>query len=628
MKEGFSQIQDLDQDRTNPLASQQHPLTNPVPRGIPTVQSDSLRSMSKVAFNVPIDIPLGSGGSIPQPTLTQVSPRMDDANSFLGLVEFCKNSASTSISQGISPFTNTMFSSNCGVCFPTANGNCSLITGETFTTPTGIVVYENDKISASNYQTSNDFNYPRAIPSLKSATCPGAVLPNDDSRVPTLAIDDAMYKDLTNRMKCIHSQSFTTAVSNGKCGQCTTSSEWSYLKSPPEGGMYDVVLSLYGSGNAVVVLNNGAPIQVALSSTVSTVGLGVVIEGTPFQITVNPPAAGIGVTQAQLYGAITSFSPNGFPYNLPIDYAISIDENNNNSRPRMSGSIADTVSMQIIVPAHGETIMVLNGTIPLTFIHEDDQIGYYDCTNGPYVTSSANAEIILGSSSPCSDGLSMACKRSLLRGAKCTSRGSWWTSLPSQAGTTPLSVSTWLRANANSNNPDYAGGCIEAPPGPAGPTNAPSFESYFMAEGRNILDFGLGAVILNQNCMPPVEDTAGWKFFLSIGNYDRSVDPDAFPSGVSYITVPDKLRATIQSYSLYDLNNVEYNLTRIIDPDNEFSICDPEWGSKPIKAINIEYIEDPVPSPPTDIGNAVTSVIMELTDQYVIDPGTFRCSIM
>ena len=627
MKEGFTQIQDLEQDRTNPLSAYQAPLSNPLPRGIPTIQSDSLRSMSKVAFNVPIDIPHGAGGTIPQAPLTQISPRMDDANSFLGLVEFCKITASTSISQGTSPFTNTAFSSNCGVCFPKAPAQCTLITGDTFTTPTGVVVYYHDKLSASNIQSSNNFNYPRAIPSLKAATCPGATSLNDDSRAPSLAINDTMYKEMTNRMNCIHSQSFATTVSNGECGQCTTNNDWSYIKSPPEGGMYNVEFSLYGSGNASVVVNNGTPIQVTLSSTVARVGLGVVIEGSPFQITVNPPpAATATVIQAQLYGAITSRSPNGAPYNLPIDYAITNDEHNNHSPPRMSGSIADTVSMQIIVPAHGQTSMVLNGTIPLTFIEPDDQIAYYDCTNGPYVTSSADAITILGSATPCADGLSTACKQSLLTGAKCTAEGSWWTSLPAAAGTTPLSVSNWLRTNANESNASYVGGCVAPAPPPA-PDLSQTLSSAFSSRGRNILDFGLGAVILNENCMPPVEDS-GWRYFLSVGEYDRAVDPEAFPAGVSYITVPEKLQVTIKSETLYDSDNKPYSLSYTIEPNNELNLCDPMWGSKAVEAITVEHIDDPHPPPPTDIGNFITDVVMELSDQYVIDPSSFRCSIM
>ena len=79
--EGFETLQDKLQDRTNPLAAQQNPLTNPAaPIGISETLGANLRKVAQAALNVPTK----SASADP------LSPRIDNENSFLGLVKFCK----------------------------------------------------------------------------------------------------------------------------------------------------------------------------------------------------------------------------------------------------------------------------------------------------------------------------------------------------------------------------------------------------------------------------------------------------------------------------------------------------------------------------------------------------------
>jgi hypothetical protein len=142
----YDKIQNEIQNRSNPLASQQNPLTNPMNLGLSVSDSAALRSMYNSAMDVPIQTGDGRGGLKMQPRIDQINPRIDNAGSFLALVDYCKKTGATT-----DPFKDPTFAQNCGMCMSKGR----LITGERFEVPTGVVVYAEDKNLAYTTQTRN-----------------------------------------------------------------------------------------------------------------------------------------------------------------------------------------------------------------------------------------------------------------------------------------------------------------------------------------------------------------------------------------------------------------------------------------------------------------------------------------
>ena len=455
-QEGYADsIADKVQDRANPLASQQHPLTNPAaPIGISESSGASLRSVSEAALNVPIRLPKGDGSFTTKPSMNLLSPRIDNESSFLGLVKFCKTAGAAA-----NPFANSQFAENCGMCMTSG----TLITGETFTKPTGVVVYAKDKDAYYGNQTANSYKFPRAIPSLKSATCKGATM-DDDSIAPVLAINDSMYQAISKRSQCRIQQSF-----GDSCGQCVSdTTSWSYVQNPPDGGIYEIAVLLYGQG-AVQVVVEGKPVgsQQPLSSTATTINLGVVPEGTAFQVKVSADASG---NIPKLYGALQSTLTNGKPFYMAIEQVLQVDEVTGSTPRRLSPKFFNDVQRTLasIVPSPGNTQMILGGTIPLTFIHSD-QISSYDCQTAPYVMSQKDAELLVAD--PClnpkgqgPDTYSTECVQSLLFNAGCSINGEWYENgLPGAAtvGATKGDINKWLSKTIPNaaTDPEVAKGC-------------------------------------------------------------------------------------------------------------------------------------------------------------------------
>jgi len=139
------------------------------------------------------------------------------------------------------------------------------------------------------------------------------------------------------------------------------------------------------------------------------------------------------------------------------------------------------------LPATAEK-MRLVCEIPFTFIDYSDgnnNIAYYDCKKGPYVTMAANENKLL--SDECtgqSPGqYSQDCKRKIILDAGCSSAGSWWTNgLPADAITgTKLQIKAWIQGRQASANTDpaVAEGCygitsVATPCDGVGPGNTPS----------------------------------------------------------------------------------------------------------------------------------------------------------
>ena len=104
-------------------------------------------------------------------------PRIDDTQSLLYMVDFCSKSGTNT-----KPFADPKFAANCGMCMTRG----SLLTGATFSTPTGVVVYSADK----EYSLSQEID---AAPSAHTATCAPIVKKAGALNVTSLAINDAQY---------------------------------------------------------------------------------------------------------------------------------------------------------------------------------------------------------------------------------------------------------------------------------------------------------------------------------------------------------------------------------------------------------------------------------------------------
>ena len=466
-KEGFADtLQNLVQDRTNPLAASQNPLTNPAaPIRISESSGDSIRKLTTAALNVPMQVPvLGTSGVFkPQLKFDAISPRIDNENSLLGLVKFCKDFPSEN--PNINPFTDKNFASNCGMCMSSG----SLITGEKFTVPTGVVVYQADKDRFIKRKADNSYKFTRAIPSVRAAVCNGATI-DDDTIVPILPIDMDTYEDIKNRNMCKTRQEY----GNG-CGTCVKdSNSWSYVKYPPDGGIYDVDLICYGVGYVLISVAGGAlSTAMPLSSKATTIHLSAIAraagitdfsEGSQngiFQINLQPPDSG---AIPSFYGLLQGIVPNGSIFNMKIEEAIT--SNFRSLTPVFFNDVQLTLSN--IVPLPGQSTLILDCKIPVTFVHPD-QIASYDCMTGPFVTSSKDAAML--TNDPCSrpagqgpDNYSKQCINSKIFAAGCSTDGDWYLNgLPASAtvGKTIGGIASWLASmipNANT-DPAVSKGC-------------------------------------------------------------------------------------------------------------------------------------------------------------------------
>ena len=93
ISEGFTSetIYDRGVDRVNPLAANENPLKNKVSIGISQGDGVSERTMYQTALNIPTALS-GNALSFSQVSPNnQVSPRIDNENSAIGLSKFCKD---------------------------------------------------------------------------------------------------------------------------------------------------------------------------------------------------------------------------------------------------------------------------------------------------------------------------------------------------------------------------------------------------------------------------------------------------------------------------------------------------------------------------------------------------------
>jgi hypothetical protein len=442
-KEGFETIKDKLQDRANPLAAISNPLQNPATEiGIPESVGTSMRNMGIRAFN-----------STSNPTQPPVSQLINNENSFLGMIQFCKKNGS-----GDNPFKDSTFNANCGVCMSSGK----LLTGETFTTPTGVLVYPQDKTIAFADQKANRYAFPHVVASLNAATCDGASMGPASAAV--LAIKEEDFNNFKRTAICQHKGTFDA---KDGCAMCLPNKSWAYVDPKIEGP--SINLLLWGFGLATVNLGGKdiGSAKTLTTTSVSTIALGPVLEGTAMQIRV---VQATGQVQAPyIYGAIQTTLPSGNSYSLDISNFLEIDSVSNAFVRHGLPKSFDAVSkyLEKLMPGSNKKSMSIQGTLPLTFI-EEDNIASMNCADGPFVTSKASYDQMVNDD-PCTNPVGQGpgnyedlCLRKTITTAGCSAAGTWFQEPADVAGSMSLTdFKRWLISkipNVNT-DPDVSMGC-------------------------------------------------------------------------------------------------------------------------------------------------------------------------
>ena len=346
--------------------------------------------------------------------------------SFLGMVKMCREKGAAA-----NPFADPAFARDCGMCISSG----SLITGQTFTAPTGVLVYKKDKEQAISEQKTNGYTFPRAIPSLKSAQCVGAS--KSDSGLPVLAVTKEDYDAFRKRSACKLGHAFSE-----ECGLCVSTKEYSWV--PKSGGTQPITLWVWGVG-VVSVLLGGTVVKdftdVSMSSPLK-ISLGKVPEGTTIEIRAKMKTEaqgwatqlGIAMDGPYVYGAITSPIANGGIYKLPIDRFLEKDTVSGSSirKTEVKYFSEIKVSCAKILPQPNKNSMHLQGNIPVTLV-ESDQLAAYDCPSSPFVMSEDSAQILVAD--PClkkgqaPGNYSAECLRQTILEAGCNAEGEWYKNL-------------------------------------------------------------------------------------------------------------------------------------------------------------------------------------------------------
>jgi hypothetical protein len=436
--EGFELTLDENiENRFNPLAAQTNPLQNPaVAIGVSEAKGRELQGMFQTALNVGVQQADGVGSFKETPPTNETSARIDDENSFLGMVKMCKEKGA-----GANPFSDPAFARDCGMCISSG----SLITGETFTKPTGVLVYKADKDQAISDKTTNGHKFPRAIPSLKSAQCVGAS--KSEAGLPVLAVTSEDYEAFRKRSSCKTGHAFSE-----ECGMCVSTKEYSWV--PKSGGIQPLTLWVWGAG-VVSVLLGGTVVKdftdVSMSAPLK-ISLGKVPEGTTIEIRAKlktqaqswATQLGIAMDGPYVYGAITSPMANGGIYRLPIEKFLEKDTVSGSSirKTDIKYFLDIKASCAKILPQPNKDSMNLQGSIPVTLV-ESDQLASYDCPSSPFVMNEDSAQILVAD--PClkkgqgPGNYSEECLRQTILEAfenpsRCSADGEWYEKLSLEFG--------------------------------------------------------------------------------------------------------------------------------------------------------------------------------------------------
>lgn len=415
--ESFETLENKIQDRTNPLASKTNPIANPASKqGISEKDASSLRNMMITALNPNEQQATGNGNVREEPNAELLSPRIDTENDLLGHVKYCKEQGKKK-----NPFEDPKFSQLCGMCMTSG----SLITGETFSEPTGVVVWPADKERALKRQKEENASFPIITPTLKSATCTG-------SSGPSLAITQKDFEAFKERHTCQQNKTLTSS-----CAVCQSNNNFSYV--PASGGRQMISLVLFGKGKSTILLNGKEVKGVELNeNSPAQIELGVINEADLIQIN-TVDAVGVFV-----YGALLSKVPNGNPFTMDIGRFLRKDSETG-STPRTGGTksfSAVRLFLTKLIPSKNPRSLSIEGTLPLTFV-EADQLASIDCPNAPYLRSEDAVDLF--TSDPClkkgqkPNSYSMECVQSRILEGGCSATGDLYKSPMQSIGSKSIS---------------------------------------------------------------------------------------------------------------------------------------------------------------------------------------------
>lgn len=378
-KEGFETYLENVQDRGNILAAGTNPVKNTiVPIGISESKANILREQAKVALNNPVAIAETNGGTRYVESKSLITPRIDSENDFLGKVKFCKEKGQESSGN---PFADPKFAADCGMCMSSG----SLITGEVFTKPTGVLVYQADKINAFFKKNLNKDDFARAIPSMNAAICKNASL--DSTGLPVLALTSEDYELFKKRLACQHGGSL-----GGGCAICQKSGQFSYVDNADP--ITPLTLILYGNGQVTVSISGKifSANQELSDTTPLQVELGRLKEGTPFTVRVVQSKSKNG---PYIFGALLSNSQNDAPYAISLNRVVLKDATTGSTPKTSTARIFPGIPENLtrIIPAGTNTRIELQGLIPLTFVQKG-VLAAYDCKSGPYLKEQASADLL------------------------------------------------------------------------------------------------------------------------------------------------------------------------------------------------------------------------------------------
>lgn len=458
--EGFETLQDKIQDRSNPLAAVTNPLQNPASSiGIPESIGASLQAMASSAFGT------STGSSMVTIGQEVAGPRIDNENSFLGMIQFCKAAGEVE-----NPFNDQKFAENCGMCMTSG----SLLTGETFNTPTGVIVYPEDKTKALADQKQNRYPFPRVIPSLKAASCVGAS--QGPNATPALAINEKEYTQFAKAAACATNASFGDG-----CGVCVPTKAWGYLDTSENGN--PISISLFGKGTAnVYVAGKQVVSGITLSeSKASTSDLGPIAEGTVIDLEV---VKGSMASPPYVYAAVQSKLADGTLYTLSADTFMETDTVSRHFVRHGTSKFFSSVNAFLpkLLPGVNASSMKISGPLPVTFIQEDN-LAAYSCPSGPFVTQEASYTTMINDD-PCTNPAGQgpgnyddSCLRKTIVDAGCTSSGSWYSDPTTVAGNMDIATfKNWILGAMDSNGVGCTGVDSSTPCDPCrrNPTTIPS----------------------------------------------------------------------------------------------------------------------------------------------------------
>ena len=272
----------------------------------------------------------------------------------------------------------------------------------------------------------NSYPFPRAIPSLRAATCLGATLGPDSK--PALAISKEQYDDFEGIAKCKTAQS----VGNG-CAVCVQDNSFTYFK--PGSSVQPSYLFLVGEGVASVrIAGNLVAEDTPLSSSqVTKIPIGRVQEGALIRLRV---AKGSSIEGPTVAGVLKSVTPQEKPFVLPLDRFIQKDAATGSFPRRGQPRFVEQLNSFLATFKPGGTAdaaqeLLLEGPMPLTFL-EPDNIAAYSCNLSPIATTAESAALL--SDDPCLNPVgqgpgnySTECLQKKILEAGCSADGSWYT---------------------------------------------------------------------------------------------------------------------------------------------------------------------------------------------------------